>query len=320
MRSAIGSHRCASLLSLIALATLVAVTLASAAVLPPAAPGHRASAVKRPSPCLIPRLLGLERDVAEAELKLYAKQEAPCRSLKLAHVTIRHTDRHGAFVVVSQTPGAFTTVRGRRDISITVTRSPPLPRDCRLPTLYRMVLETPQLISWEVRRSGVGDAQTGEIFACVRPLGPKRLITEVGVALYTLIASGHFMAFINDYGSRYSGGESIIVDDVLGGATSEIQIGRLGAAGDAKAPPEDLAKLGEPVGTGAAIFALGPGGELAWVGRTASSAGDPAQFVLYLRDADGTRKLAVSAEIDGVAFDGSELTWEAAGVAAAAPA
>jgi len=283
-------------------------------------PAIGASVVR--SVCRVPRLLGLERGYAEEEI---SRPASGCARLRLTHVVIRHTHHRGALIVVSQVPRAGTPISGHGGVRITLAPAPPFPAGCRAPTLYLTPIDAPRLIAWEVTHSGesgngVTEERREKLYACVPPEGPKRLIGEVGEGPLELVSAGSFIAFLESYGGEGGRGETLHLYDVLAGRSLEISVSRFGAEGEAEAPAAELVALGEPLGRGAESVALDASGDLAWVGETEQSPTQPRQFVLYLRDQHGTRKLAVSSAIANVAFSGSELTWTAAGVEQSAPA
>ncbi|MGD0452585.1 MAG: hypothetical protein ABSB69_03240 [Solirubrobacteraceae bacterium] len=274
-----------------------------------------------PSVCRVPRLLGLERRFARDELA--HPTVTGCEPLKLTHVTIRRTHRRAPLIVVSQAPRAGTPTAGHRGVRITLEPAPPFPKHCRAPTLYVVPIDTPELIVWEVTRFGAEEGGLGErvetYYACVPPNGPKRVVGEGGESPLKLISAGMFIAFPEYYGGKGGGGESLHLYDVRTGQPTEISVSRYTEGLQNEPPAAELVALGEPLGMGAESVALNAGGDLAWVGEE-QSPGHPHEFVLYLRDQHGMRKVAVGSEISGVAFSGSELTWNLAGVAQTAPA
>ena len=56
-------------------------------------------------------------------------------------------------------------------------------------------------------------------------------------------------------------------------------------------------------------LALSSNGEVAWVGHSEASIGSPSQSILYLRDRDGIRRLAVASQIGSVRFSGAAVEW-----------
>ena len=283
-----------------------------------------------PSPqCQVPRLLGLDRSFAERELK-EDSVDACAGRLELGHVTVRHPHRRGALIVISQTPRAGTAIEGPTRVRITLARAPALPKSCRAPAFYEVLADTPQLVLWKIIRGHYEEGEATETYyACAPPDGPKRVIAkpeieglESGSSIEELTSAGVFVGFNERYGSKNGGGETLTVEDVLNGHKFEIVVEsyatEYGGGGNQQLP--ELERLGEPIGKGVHTFVLNASGDVAWLGETEHSPTEPGQFVLYLHDHHGTHKIASGPDISGLAFSGTLLTWQSAGVAQSAPA
>ena len=278
--------------------------------------------------CRVPRLLGEEADFAEGALG--GRLVPECERLQLGHVTIRHLHSRGPLIVVSQTPRAGTPTVGYRSVKITVAPAPPLPKSCRAPAFYKLLVHASGLLLWKIKRAGTGEnpeeEPTETYYACTPPTGRKRVVANVGQyplggsSIDKLTSAGSFVGLTENVGGQYQSTENLKVDDVLTGRTFEIIVS---SSTGGSVGPEDLPelfKLGAPVGQGAQPLVLNSGGDVAWVGETEKSSTQPAQFVLYLHDQHGTRKVAVGPQITGLAFRGSLLTWQSIGTAESAPA
>jgi len=274
--------------------------------------------------CHVPRLLGLERYFAEGALVDRLVPE--CERLQIGHVTVRHLRRRGQMIVVSQTPRAGTPTVGYHNIRITIEPAPPLPKTCRAPAFYKLLLDTPQLIAWEVKKmteQNFEEESTETDYACAPPNGRKRAIGlgysggTCGGRVLELVPAGWFVAVTETSGCQYGTTETLKVFDLRSGREYEITVGNFQDVGNEELPA--LAKLGKPVGYGAEPLALDSDGDVAWVGETEKSPTQPVQFVLYLHDQHGTRKVASGPQITGLAFSGGLLTWQSAGTAESAP-
>jgi hypothetical protein len=304
-----------------------AMTLNSASVY--AGEGVSAPPVQPSSQCEVPRLLGLDRSFAEGELK--DDTVDPCAGrLELGHVTVRHPHRRGALIVVSQTPRAGAAIEGPTRVRFTLARAPALPKSCRAPAFYEVFTDTPHLVLWKIIRGHYEEGEATETYyACTPPHGPKRVIAEPeieglesGSSIEGLTSAGAFVGFNKIYGSKNGGGETLTVDDVSTGHKFEIVVEsyatEYGGGGNKQLP--ELERLGRPVGKVVHTFVLNASGDVAWLGETEHSPAQPGQFVLYLHDHHGTRKIASGPDITGLAFSGSSLTWQSAGVAQSTPA
>jgi hypothetical protein len=202
------------------------------------------------------------------------------------------------------------------------------PSKCRAPAHHKALVHTSRLVVWEISRVEYEVATVETYYACTLPHGPKRVIAqeeselEGGSSLEGLTSAGVFVGFNERYGSKNGGDERLTVDDVLTGHKFEIVVEsyatEYGGGGDRQLP--ELERLGEPIGKRVHTFVLNGSGDVAWLGETEHSPTKPGQFVLYLHDHHGTRKLASGPDISGLAFIGTSLTWQSAGVAQSAPA
>jgi hypothetical protein len=200
---------------------------------------------------------------------------------------------------------------------------------CRAPAGHRPLVHTPRLVLWKVGRPGKPQSPSGELpatttaYACVPPRGPTRLIAragrwlEEGEQITRLRSAGSTVGTVVYESGKYGSSETLIADEVASGrrfmlALSSEPSSYEGVSGDQQIL--ELERIGTPVGFGVAVYAVGVGGDVAWVGRTVASASQPSQSVLYLHDERETRIVAVGSQITGLAFRGSLLTWDAAGV------
>jgi hypothetical protein len=274
--------------------------------------------------CHVPRLLGLERYFAESAL---VDRLAPeCERLKIGHVTVRHLRRRGQLIVVSQTPRPGTPTVGYHSMRITMEPAPALPKTCQAPAYYELLVDTPQLIVWEVKKMTERNFEeeiTETDYACAPPNGRKRAVGvgysggTCGGRVLELVPAGWFVAVTETSGCQYGSIETLKVLDLRSGREYETTVGNFQDVGNEEIPA--LAKLGKPVGYGAEPLALDSNGDVAWVGETEKSPTQPAQSVLYLHDGHGTRKVASAPKITGLAFRGGLLTWQSNGTAESAP-
>jgi streptogramin lyase len=275
--------------------------------------------------CHVPRLLGLERVFAEIALEDRLAPE--CERLSIGHVTVRHLHRRGRMIVVSQTPRAGTPTVGYRSVQITLEPAPALPRACRAPAFYKLLVDTSQLIVWEVKkRSGPYPEEefTDTDYACAPPDGHKRVVGvgfsggTCGGTVLELVSAGSSVAVAESGGCQYGSSETLKAFDLRSGHELETTVDSEVGGVNEELPA--LAKLGTPVGYGAHAIAVDPGGDVAWVGETEAKAGQPAESVLYLHDLQGIRRVAAGTQITDVAFAGTTLSWKAGGVAASTEA
>ncbi len=319
------AHRRGLRLAALALAICVSAALGAGAS-PAAAARAAVGGLAATQGCRVPRLLGLERGYAEGAL---AEPPAPgCVRLVIGHVSVRHLRRRARMIVVSQTPRAGTPTVGHERIRITLEPAPPLPSTCRAPAYYRLLVDTPTLIVWQIKRGERPDPLeefTETDYACAPPKGPKRSVASsfsyltCGGAVEQLVWGGSFVAVAESSGCQYGSSQTLGVIEVRSGRRFEVTIdGSRSGAREEEVP--ELAKLGAPVGFGAEQLALDPSGDVAWVGQTEAKTGPTGESVLYLHDAHGLRRVAAGPQISDVAFHGSLLTWKLDGVGASAEA
>jgi virginiamycin B lyase len=275
--------------------------------------------------CHVPRLLGLERVFAEIALEDRLAPE--CERLSIGHVTVRHLHRRGRMIVVSQTPRAGTATVGYRGVRITLEPAPALPKACRAPAFYKLLVDTSQLIVWEVKkRSGPYPEEefTDTDYACAPPDGHKRVVGAgfsggtCGGTVLELVSAGSSVAVDESGGCQYGSSETLKVFDLRNGHEFETTVDSEVSGVNEELPA--LATLGTPVGYGAHAIAVDPSGDVAWVGETEAKAGRSAESVLYLHDQQGTRRLATGSQITDVAFVGTTLSWMSGGVVASTDA
>jgi hypothetical protein len=288
----------------------------------------RVTGAQSPSKCLLPALIGLERSSAEGELEDSAAP-ACTRRLRRGHITIIDPHRRGPLRVVSQAPRARTPIDRRQPVNITLEAAPPLPRGCRAPAFYKVLVHTSRLIVWAIARAHHESATIETYYACTRPHGPKRIIAQAetegdqsGSSIVQLTSAGVFVGLVEGFGSKDGSSETLAIHDVLSGNSFEIRVSDhpSGYSGSAEPQIQELAKLGSPVGEGANPFVLNTNGDIAWIGETEPSSTQPRQFVLYLHDHHQTREVATGPDISNLAFSGKSLQWRSAGVTHATPA
>jgi hypothetical protein len=316
------------------LASLVLVAGASAlALLPAAGAAGQALALtsahaRSRSACRVPGLVGLERSPAEGELE--PNTTTACgRLLRRGHLTILDPHRRGPLRVISQSPRAGIPVARRTQVNLTLEPSPPLPKSCRAPTSYKVLVHTPQLVVWEISRAHHEGATIETYYACSPPNGAKRAIgrtvtegEEYSSSLVDLTAAGPYVGLIEEFGSKGGSSETLTVQDARSGETFTIRVSDHPSDYAAGAEPqiEELQELGNPVGEGANPYILNANGDVAWIGQTEPTPGQPRQDVLYLHEPQETREVAAAPEITDLAFSGRSLTWRSAGVRQSTPA
>jgi hypothetical protein len=230
-------------------------------------------------------------------------------------------------IVVSQTPRAGTATVGYRGVRITLEPAPALPKACRAPAFYKLLVDTSQLIVWEVKkRSGPYPEEefTDTDYACAPPDGHKRVVGvgfsggTCGGTVLELVSAGSSVAVAENSGCQYGSSETLKVFDLRNGHEFETTVDSEVSGVNEELPA--LATLGTPVGYGAHAIAVDPSGDVAWVGETEAKAGRSAESVLYLHDQQGTRRLATGSQITDVAFVGTTLSWKSGGVVASTDA
>ena len=299
----------------------------------------RSAVVKHSGPdrCTVPRLVGLDRALAVATLKEYpdfsvgAGPELTINGcwhrVALGHVTVLNRHGRGHLIVIRQSsrPGSIATSPIRVNL---VLEPVPVPRGCHAPRFYQVVHRTSQLIVWLVV-TGERNVWTGQYEGCVPHHGRVHVIAEEysasdsggGVGRWTF--AGSYVAYLSRSGAD-TGSQSDLT--VVNGRTGRVTfsiVTRLYLASSApgEIPPlHEVEAIGTPVGRGVGELALDASGDLAWTGFVEASSGSPSEEVLYLHDHSGTREVTVEPEISGLAFVGSTLVWDSAGLAHSAPA
>jgi hypothetical protein len=200
---------------------------------------------------------------------------------------------------------------------------------CRVPAGHRPLAHTPRLVLWKVERPGKPESPSGEVpatttaYACVPPRGPTRLIAHAGrwledvERITRLRAAGSTVGVVLDAGGKSGSSKTLIVDEVSSGRRFTLTLSSEASAyggGSGEQQILELEQIGTPVGFGVAVYVVGAGGDVAWVGRTVASPLQPSLLVLYLHDERETRIVAVASQITGLSFRGSLLTWNAAGI------
>jgi hypothetical protein len=283
----------------------------------------------RSGTCRVPNLVGLDRAFAEEAVN--ADPNADCEGkLEFGHISIRRMRRLGRLIVVSQTPRAGSSADRLQRVSVELERVPQVPPHgtCRVPAFDRPVVRSSQLLMWEVTL-GAPDESTETYYACTRPHGPTRVVDRAsenlggGESVEHLTSAGPFVGFCLSYGSKQGGGASVQTYDVLSGRTTfaitadSYFSGYAGGAGPQLLP--ELETLGRPVGRGVHGLVLNVHDDVAWLGETEQSTGQPSDVVLYLHDAHGTRMIEASRAISKLALNGPLLTWESEGKGKSSP-
>jgi hypothetical protein len=276
----------------------------------------------------VPALVGLERSPAEGELE--PNTHTTCgRLLRQGHLTILDPRRRGPLRVIAQSPRTGTAVARRTRVNLTLRPSPPLPKSCRAPASYKVLVHTPQLVVWTIARAHREGATIETYYACSPPHGAKRAIgravtegEEYSSSLVHLTAAGPYVGLIEEYGSKGGSSETLTIQDARTGETFTIRVSDHPSDYAAGAEPqiEELQQLGNPVGECANPYILNTNGDLAWIGQTEPTPGQPRRDVLYLHDPHQTREVTAAPEITDLAFNGTLLTWRSAGVTHSTPA
>ncbi len=290
-----------------------------------------------PAPeCRVPRLVGLEHqlvglDAARDPLVVSSTEPSldHCDlTVRLGRTAIRREGRSGRLFVVAQTPRPGTVVRGYAAVDVTLA-VPAVPRGCRAPRPFRVLASSSRLVMWKVV-SATEEGVQEEYAACVPPRGRRRVLARAevggisgGGSVTRVTSAGSFVAYEDDYGSKYGSSQELRLEDVRSGR--EARIGTDGQRSEYGADPgpeqlPQLEHLGAPVGRGVRSLALSARGALAWVGEAQTPQDSPRTEVLYVRDRRGRiRRLAAAHTIGAPSFEGSTLTWSAEGARQAAP-
>jgi hypothetical protein len=195
---------------------------------------------------------------------------------------------------------------------------------CRVPARHKALIHTPQLVVWEIARAHREAATITTYYACSPPHGAKRAIgraategEEYGSTIVYLTAAGPYVGLIEVYGSKGGSSETLTVQNARTGETFTIRVSDHPSSytGGAEPQIQELRELGNPVGEGANPYILNTNGDLAWIGQTEPTPGQPRQDVLYLHDQHQTREVTAAPEITDLTFNGTLLRWRSAGVA-----
>jgi streptogramin lyase len=275
--------------------------------------------------CRVPSLIGVERSLVWLDsTKPFGMSEEASLSrcehrVRLGHATVESRAGNGRLFVVTQRPEPGSRTDGYVTVNITLA-APSTPPSCGVPRPFSPLYRSRQLLAWRVAtatREHEGFRET--YYACLPGHHDTRKIVSVdaqesesGDSIAQMVHAGHCIAYVTVSGSKYGGNESLTVEDVATGSTSTTETdayasGYVGQAGPARLP--DLERLGTPLGRQVFELALSPDGEVAWVGRSEVSVGSPGQSVLYLRDRDSIRRLAVADQISDVRFSRATVKW-----------
>jgi hypothetical protein len=276
--------------------------------------------------CEAPALIGLDRVFAEQAV--LGNRTSGCEErVLLGHVHFVSAHRAGLYVVVSQSPRAGAASDGYLRVSFDLERESPIPPPgvCQAPRFFQRLVTSTQLIVWKAIPGTPEDWET--YYGCVPPRGPVRTIattdeyTVDGSSVGPLASAGHLLGFVFTSGGRDGGGQSLEIYDVAAGQRMfSVTTDASGPYNGGPEPLPELRRLGSPVGRGVYGFVLDANGDIAWLGRAEGSPAESQSLVLYIHDHSGTRKLSVAREINKLAFQGGQLTWEANGAQYSAPA
>jgi streptogramin lyase len=274
--------------------------------------------------CPVPDLIGMDRAFATDALEDYRpfSEELDNESCEgrvvLGHITVRRRHRRGPLIVVSQAPRAGTLTEGYLRVNLELAPVPEVPSSCRAPAFYPVLVRKPRLVVWSVT-TGEHSESTATYYGCIPPHGRIRAISRLGEestggsSVRKLISAGPFVGFTVSGGDQYGGSKDLDVYDVATGRSLLNVIVEEYSISSSISWAAELARLGKPIGLGAQTFVLNANGDVAWLGQTEASPTQAREFVLYLHDRHGTRRVTVGPQITGLAFMGSLLTWQAAG-------
>jgi streptogramin lyase len=288
-------------------------------------PSGRSRQFPRAPSCRVPSLIGVERSLVglNSTKPFGVSEEASLtrceHRVRLGHVIVRSRGRHGRLFVVAQQPAPGSRTHGYVTVTITLA-APRTPPSCRVPRPFRALHRSPRLLVWRVatvarEHEGVRESY----YACMPGQHETRRITwvdaeepESGDSIARMAYAGHYIAYVTSYGSKYGGKESLTVEDVATGSASTTETEAYASEYGGQPGPERLPRLerlGAPLGRRTFELALSPDGEVAWVGRSEASLGLPSQSILYVRDRDSIRRLAVGSQIGAVRFSGATVEW-----------
>jgi streptogramin lyase len=285
-----------------------------------------------PAPsCRVPSLIGVERSLVwlDSTKPFGASEEASLshceHRIRLGHVTVRSRGRHGRLFVVAQRPAPGSRTHGYVAVTVTLA-APSTPRSCGVPRPFSALYRSRRLLAWRVAtaaRANEGIRET--YYACVpghhdtrKLVGVDAQESEAGDSIARMAYAGHYIAYVTSYGSKYGGSVSLTVEDVATGSASTTETEAYASEYGGQAGPERLPRLerlGAPLGRGIFELALSPDGEVAWVGHSEASLGSPIQLILYVRDRDSIRRLAVASQISAVRFSDATVEWREDGQA-----
>jgi hypothetical protein len=289
-----------------------------------------------PPACRVPSLLRVERSLVWLERTAPLGQaEEPSlfrceHRIRLTHATIRREGRRGRLFVIAQHPAPGRRTNGYVGVSVTLAVPRTLHR-CGVPWPFKALFRSRALVVWRVATKVPEQEEVAETYrACVRPDGGIRVVARAtdgesdqsAGSILRMRFAGPYLAYVNDLGSKDGGRERLTVENVANGSSTEIETDSWPPSASGAVRPEplpDLERFGLPVGRRVLEMALADTGDVAWVGRTEATAGQPEQSVLYLHDRRGTRRLEVARKIESLRFSGSTLSWQAEGRAQSAP-
>jgi len=275
--------------------------------------------------CRVPSLIGVERSLVWLDsTKPFGVSEEASLShcehrVRLGHVTVRSRGQHGRLFVVAQRPTPGSRTHGYVTVTITLA-APSTPPSCGVPRPFSALYRSRGLLVWRVATAAPEQEGVREsYYACVPGHRKAHEITWVGAegdeggdGIARMAYSGHYIAYVTRYGSKYGSNESLTVEDVATDSASTTETEAYASEYGGQPGPERLPRLerlGAPLGRRVFELALSPNGEVAWVGRSEVSLGSPSQSILYLRDRDSIRRLAVASQISAVRFSGATVEW-----------
>ena len=275
--------------------------------------------------CRVPSLIGVERSLVWLDsTKPFGVSEEASLShcehrVRLGHVTVSSRGGHGRLFVVAQRPAPGSRTDGYVVVTITLA-APSTSPGCGTLRPFSALYRSRRLLVWRVATATPENEGVRETYyACMPGHHDTRKIVQVdaqepegGESIARMAYAGHCLAYVTRSAGKYGGNESLTVEDVATGSASttetEAYASEYGGQPGAERLP-GLERLGAPLGRRVLELALSPDGEVAWTGRNEASFGSPSQSILYLRDRDGIRRLAVASQIGAVRFSGATVEW-----------
>jgi streptogramin lyase len=281
--------------------------------------------------CRVPSLIGVERSLVwlESAEPFRVSESEPSLSycehrIRLGQVNVTSRGSRGRVFVVAQQPAPGSRTHGYVTVNI-ILAAPSTPRSCGVPRPFRALYRSRRLLVWRVATAAPENEGVRETYyACLPGHHEARRITWVGSELESgdsiarMAYAGHYIAYVTRFGGKYGSNESLTVEDVAMGSASTTETEAYASEYGGQPGPERLPaleRLGAPLGRRVFELALSSDGEVAWVGHSEASLGSPSQSILYLRDRDSIRRLAVASQISAVRFSDATVEWREDGQA-----